>query len=687
MDKFVWTAETMNSLYELRTKTKLSWMEIAKKLNHTKNAMRCKYRDTNWELFLKNPDSISRVMWSDDDKANAYKLWKQKIPTPKIARILGRTTCAVVKIINRTDWDSFFKTYSKKKQKNNIVANDVIKSAYIDNLTRGIIELSRHNPVNLKNLTKQQFKSKIIIEGTLPISFTELKKRALYELEQIGFSYQSTKVFGEGTYIIVGDTHGKHTRSGVFKLVQNLSNHIQANRIIHVGHYIDDDNDHNFNWDSFKNLTIIAKEEELKLLAKKSLPHEIIRKEIVLGEKLIVVNQDLISDYIQTPLSKAITPEFFESSTICNLHRHEFDTRCTEKDSFSCVASPGCLCEPHIVSTIKQQDFTDGRTVKLTIPSGYKKYRRMQHMFKTWQQGIVVVHIDKSGDFSIYLCRIHKTSKGFTTSYFDKIITEDEILDPNVKTFINSDLHSDYHDINVLDIQDQIVKDYKPDNYACLGDMNENRSINHHVFKQYGCMRVENKILHESATTNYLLYRMAKWARRTVLLLGNHERFYTDFTDKFPQFSEILDFNFINGIQDLNIEIINLKQMKKISNMNLVHGNLQLFGQKGGLFIDKLFRTYGRNTVMGHTHYPSCRNDCYTVGLTGKLNLEYNEDNASKWVHGIMLANSFENVAFLTNVCIVNNKCFLNKKCYTPKNSSSWKVPRFKAKLVYTFCE
>jgi len=685
-----WNDETLTALYQMRTKSHLTFPEIAKKLKiESGNLVKYKFYQTNWNIFLKNSDvNKENNYWHDKDKAELYFLkTKQKLTYKEISKKMGRSLNAVRHVFIETDWDSFLKDYSTRKKQKKIPLQKIVDSTYIDNLVKGIIEVSRHDPVVLKGLTKEQFQQKIIINGSLPISFIELKKKALYELEQIGFSYPSNKVLSKGTYIVCGDTHGKHARTGMFKLIENLNKHISADKIIHVGHFLDDDDSSNYNWKNFSNLMIIAKEEELKTLAQQKLNHEIIRKEILLGNKLTITNQDLLTDYVNTPLSRSITSEFFENSTITNLHRHEFDTRCTESNTFACVASPGCLCEPHIVATIKQQDFTDGRTVKITMPSGYKKYRRMQHQYKTWQQGLIIVNVDKHGDYSIVMCRIHKTSKGFTTAYFDKVITETEVLDPDEKSFINSDLHTDYHDRNVLDIQEQIVQDYQPDIFACLGDIVENKAINHHEFVKHGSMHIEKKILKESSSTNYLLTKMSKWAKRRILTIGNHERFLQDLVDKIPQLSELLDFKFISGIQDLGIEIIELQQMKKIANMNLIHGNLKLIGQKGGIFLDKLFRTYGRNTIMGHCHYPSCRFDCYSVGLSGKMDLEYNETNASKWAHSCILANSFEDVSFITNIIIVDNKTLLNKKCYEPVNPEKWTVPKYRAKLIYSFSE
>ena len=691
MNRYNWNPELTKALYDLRNSAGLTWEQIAEKIdpkNLNGNDCRVKYQRTNWNLIIgKKPNKSRAAYWEDKNLIQLFTLKKAGTPYKEIASKLNTTIPAVHSMIKRhPDWENELETLIKKGGRKTAITQEVIDSAFIDNLVKGIIELGRHEIDRINELTKEEFLNRVILQNkTLPLSFTELKKRAMYELKQIGFSYPSSKVLGEGTYIICGDTHGKHTRSGMFDLIKNLSNHLKAKRVIHVGHFLDDDDTTNYNWNDFTNLTIIAKEEELKTIAKNKILHDIVRKEIILGTKLTVTNQDLIQDYVQSPISRSITPEYFESSTICNLHRHEFDTRCSDEGTFSVVASPGCLCENHIVYTVKQQDYTDGRTVKQTFPTGYKKYRRMQHLCKTWQQGVIIVHVDSKGDFSTVCCRVQKTSKGFATSYFDKIITEKEILDPEEKTIVNSDLHCDLHDPYVLDIEEQICKDYKPHVHINLGDLSGNTSINHHVFERIGGTRIKKSTLEEAATNYFILKRMTNWAKRRILLLGNHERFYEDFYLRFPQFEELLEFKFINGIIDEHIEVINMKQMKKIGNATYVHGDMFMFGQTGGHRLDKLFRTYGRNTIMGHCHYPSHRFDCYTIGLSGKLDLQYNETNASKWVHSIALVNTFENVSFITNVCIINNKTRINGKMYVPIKPDNWMVPEYKAKLSFEF--
>ena len=109
-----------------------------------------------------------------------------------------------------------------------------------------------------------------------------------------------------------------------------------------------------------------------------------------------------------------------------------------------------------------------------------------------------------------------------------------------------------------------------------------------------------------------------------------------------------------------------------------------MFGQPGNVY-DKAIRTFGRPVVHGHKHHPATRKGCYSVGMTGKLDLEYNEVEASKWVHGFALCNTFEDKAFISTIAISNNKCILNDQRYRPKNAKKWNIPKYDVKVQYTF--
>ena len=275
-------------------------------------------------------------MITDSELLDLYTLkTKTNLTWDAISKKLNKSTSSLKKLFKNTNWKTFLT--KEKNIKKSEITEEITKSLMIDQLIKSLVSYSRHDTQRLKEVSKDQF-AKFISQGSrnLPISFTELKKKALYTLEHLGgFCYPSSKVFGKGTYIICGDVHGKHSRSGIFKLISKVNDYVKANKIIHIGHCLDDDNDINYNLTGLKNLVIIAKEEELRLLGEKGVSCDIVRKEIILGSNLSVQNQNMIDDYSQTPLKNNITPEFFVSSTICNLHRQK-----PAKDKISCQQCP-----------------------------------------------------------------------------------------------------------------------------------------------------------------------------------------------------------------------------------------------------------------------------------------------------------------------------------------------------------
>jgi hypothetical protein len=118
----------------------------------------------------------------------------------------------------------------------------------------------------------------------------------------------------------------------------------------------------------------------------------------------------------------------FSSDCVVNSHKHELLSRGCYQRAISYV-SPGCLCEPHIVTTVKQIDFMDGRQIKETYPSSYQKYRTRKHMLNYWEQGAVIIEA-KEGSVTIHPIRIKKDKNEYVTSFNDKIFLENEIIEP-----------------------------------------------------------------------------------------------------------------------------------------------------------------------------------------------------------------------------------------------------------------
>jgi hypothetical protein len=237
------------------------------------------------------------------------------------------------------------------------------------------------------------------------------------------------------------------------------------------------------------------------------------------------------------------------------------------------------------------------------------------------------------------------------------------------------------HDSSVLDIQDQIAKDYKPDKYVNLGDAHNYHSLNHHVMDR-GQSITDKEVLEEAASAHLVLKKSSEWAKDCYLIHGNHERFAKDFIKKYPQFEGFLNVDFLCGLQDLDYSITDLHDVLRIGNAKFIHGDIRIYGATGSIQ-EKASRTFGRDIFVGHVHYPAIRFGCYSLGLTGKLDQNYNEPSASQWIHGLGLCNVYKKVPFMTTIAIVDNKCILKKKAYVPKNSSNWDLKTYTVSLSF----
>jgi hypothetical protein len=122
----------------------------------------------------------------------------------------------------------------------------------------------------------------------------------------------------------------------------------------------------------------------------------------------------------------------------------------------------------------------------------------------------------------------------------------------------------------------------------------------------------------------------------------------------------------------------------KIGSATFIHGEIKMYGQSGTK-LEKASRTFGKDLFIGHIHRPEIRFGCYSVGLSGQLDQDYNEPEASNWMHGFGLCNQFMGQSWLTTVSIENYCCNIGSKIYKPVDPNSWKKDKYTAKIVYDF--
>lgn len=686
-NKNKWTKEELLALYKYKFEENKNPKEIAELMGKSENCVAAKARRVDWDLFTTDPDNYlsgkdcSRK-WTQIEMAQLYAFLQSGKSYSDIAEELKRSYISVERKAQTTNWKAWKAAVGDPESPQNEISNN---ETAIAQLAEALISLSRHDKQRLFTIEEKEFKRKINLDDHLPVPFSEIKKEACKRLDSLGFGNPEVVMLGEGTYLIVGDSHGKHTETNMFRLIKEVEKVVKPTKIIHIGHLLDDDNDISYHWGKFKNLVVVAKIEELKFIQdqrnKYDFKYDVVRGGIQLGEELLVMNQDMISDYVKNPLS-SLDSHIFDDRVIVNCHRLEMMPKCTE-GARSYIASPGAICKRHINNTIRQIDYIDGKTVKQAFYGGFSKYRRMKHMFGYWDQGFIVVHVDKNGEHTIVPCLIRKKGDSFIASYFDKIITDDGVRVPDKKIFITADMHSPNQDNSVLDIQEQICKDYSPNAIVNVGDSHDYRSLNHHEMDRG--IAINQNILDESAQVHSALKRMAGWAKEKYIIYGNHERFAMDFVAKFPQFGNYLDFRFLCSLDDLGYSYTDLKNVLKLGPTKFIHGDLTMYGQTGNK-LEKSSRTFcgeGENIFVGHIHYPAIRFGSYSIGLCGKLDQTYNEPAASAWIHGFGLCNQYKGLSFPTTIAIISNKCIINDKKYVPKNPDSWKVKKYSAKLVY----
>ena len=696
----MWNFEKTAQLYDLVTKQKLDYRQAASRLGVSPAACERKYSRVDWKAFnrlRKNPKvapmmASKRGEWSDNERIILHAMRTESRPPLsylEISKKLKRTPTACERMFQDTIWKDFFERIDEPQpdKKDNM---ELLPAAELtDSLTEWMVQRSRCNVTRLDEINRHD-----LLNGTglkdseLPCPFKKIKDLAKQKLGAMGFNYPEVLRFGKGVYVITGDSHGKHTKRGIFSMLKHLSKLVKADKVIHLGHALDDDGDISNCWEDVENLILLARREELQQIMSQNFQYDIARSKIHLGQ-MTLSNQDFIEDYGKSFIG-TLTRNYFEDSTIVCLHRQELATRTTggaERDRVQ-IASPGCLCEPHIVKVIRTIDFQEGRSVKVSYPDSFRKYRRMDDFSRqNWEQGLIVCRVDENGRADFIQCRIYKTSKGYTTSFFDKIVTEQGICNPSEKVFFNGDAHCHNHDPVVLDIQEQFCKDYKPDVVVNVGDIIDNRSCNHHLMERNGWAIPQSNILDEMASANYVLRRMRGWGKEMHLLLGNHERFAQDVADKFPQWQPIFDTRFMVGLDELGIKMTDFKQVLNIGNVKFSHGDFRMFGARGGGKVEKIFSTFGRGSIVGHLHTPTIRCGCYMVGMSGIMDQDYNEPEASSWMHGFGYINVFDSIAFVSLVNIRDHKTWINGKYYVAKNEDLWLLPAYKAEISFQFSQ
>lgn len=718
-----WTIEELRALKEIITKnggpSMSAFRKAALELKKSPASCESKYSRVDWNNLVKmsydNKDSSilsTPREWKRSENLKLYDLKvNKKLTYKEIAQILDRSPISCERQFQRNGSQSFFDNKSsiiteiqKAIEEEKVISVDKkqeVSREHKAKLTSRVVDwvvgIVKADPDNLRALEQQTFNAKLekvfsnpdshFSRSDVTIDFEGVKKLALQQIDDLGMAYPKTRTFGKGTYVVVGDSHGKNTPTGMFNLLVTINKTLKPDFIIHVGDISDDDDEISYEWKRIPNLIVIGSLHELHLLKKQIQKYDVVMKEVKLGN-LSVTNQYDSGDFVKKSVGK-IDPMTIPDLTIVNMHRHEMHSHCAyNKDRL--IMSPGCLCRRHTIRTVKQLIFKDGYpTTRQTHPHGFRKYNKQEQDNARWEQGLIIVEVDENGKAYSTLCRIKTTRLGNTTTYCGNVYGENKVVKADQRIFFNGDMHCKLQDPNVLDIQEQFCLDYQPDVHVNIGDLLNNQGLSHHLggtngaaFFVNGNGRVEyTDSMDEVAASRFIMQRMRKWAPKSHLVIGNHERFTLDLAKKMPQLQDLISLKTLLDTENLGVEVTNLGHTLDLGCIKFIHGDVKVWGGVGGSKVDKVANNYGRDTVMGNIHYPAIRSGCYSVPMTGKLDQQYNEVDASQWMQGFGYADVFDGQAFITVVTIMNNQCVINGKTYTPGDVSSWNVPKHKIRI------
>jgi hypothetical protein len=515
--------------------------------------------------------------------------------------------------------------------------------------------------------------------------FLTIRNRAAEIITGVkGVHFIKDEVYGEGTYIIVGDSHGAYENEKVSNVVGVAAEYLGA-KIIHIGHAMD----------NFGNISSIARKDGVVVLA---LPEEIrelsaenairrtvkiVRKDVILGD-VVVRNQAVRDDYTVGSTKNILSLEQDCAAVIVGRHSHEMHTL-TKNDHICRIVSPGCLCENHMrrrpLKTIPSNPSMED--VETRALDHNRCGRRQGEVAELWEHGMIVVHVSKDLKSSIYPLRIKKTSRGFCSAYGRFVFTETDIDNCETAGLVVGDAHVSSHDPAALDVVDRVSTLLSPDYLVNLGDHVNCASLNHHKMDRNEPI-IDEDIVNEFGKASSILQEMAKWSKKRYYLIGNHSRFLQDFHGKFPSLKKLLDIDSMLGASKAGYEVVGLKGVLEVGRAKYIHGDAKIYGAVGSDRHNKISSTMERDTMVGHCHNPSIRRGVYFIGMLGDLDQGYNEVEMSNWMHGFGLVTHYGGEVFMTTVGFENaSLLFLDRELCGDGGCSRWNPPDFDIDVVY----
>ena len=507
----------------------------------------------------------------------------------------------------------------------------------IKDMLTAYLNLAHWKPENIGNISRERYNKHFNLEVE-EVAFKDLEQKAAERLEEQGYYNATQATFPrEGTYLVIGDTFGTHTPEGVFQLLQQVIREEKVSNIICMGHNLDDENlISNLIGKLGAPVTLIAMRDELQYLhAQRDYGYNIVQHSVVIGD-ILLRNQEHITPYVKTYIGN-LDPMMFNGRMIVNCTRQELAIRPTPhyEDTKNFIASPGCLSDPHVVTTINRLIFANGMRAMLrpTNTASYHKHRKNETDKLIWERGFILL---KNG--KVYQRRIFNDGSEYRTIVNGGIMNNSGEHIPCELTLVLSDLHAPYALQGTLV---SIIQAHPLVNRIIFnGDVLDMRSFNPHNPEEATRVDLQDE-LEELSTTLERMVGDSEWRPwhsgglppQIEFLMGNHEDFMLRFVNKYPQFAKCFKKLIWDVLTKYGTITGDEQDWATIGNTIVTHGSADIFGLNGNN-MEKAARTFQRQTIIGHTHSPAIRFGSYRTGCLCKLAQGYNNSKTSNWEVG-----------------------------------------------------
>jgi len=550
----------------------------------------------------------------------------------------------------------------------------------VEILAVALVSMVEHDVVILQKISRDDVVRRMGEDAVSGIDFEEARKKAL-ELIAIrkGYDMAEDVKYGPGVYVVFGESYGRYMDDGMFRLCKNLVEQLGA-RPIHVGHMTD----------GYGAVSRIAELPDLIVVPMK---HEFLLVRAAAEEygfdiamncawvgPVMVANQNYRGENTVSSSATIRINERGARLTVVNRNSHEMHTACSE-GSRQIFWTTGCLAEPHQTKKPKKGVSTDPEKLDEYDKDASFTGRRQKEVSEiSWEQGCVIVTVAPDEHPTVYAARIKKTRSGYTTCYYDRIITETGVETPDETVLVVGDAHVDHHDPRIMATVQSVARAIKPDHLVNVGDHWDMRSLNHHALDRG---EPTGKCVVEECGRGFaVLEKMGLWAPKRYVFVGNHERWLDRFTAKNPQLAKLLEFATLTSAESAGYEVYPSKEVMHLANATFYHGDMKMFGGRGDRH-EKASKVLGPNSICGHSHSPSIRKDAYVVGFLGLFDQEYNEPQASMWAHGFGIVSAYDGVPFISSIPVFDYRVMVHSKECTDRGWEEWNMPEYEVEIIY----